>query len=158
MKTVQEFDAFYRNHVQLIQKYLARRVGFEQVEQLCAETFDIAYRRMSQAKPGFELPWLYRIAGYVVANHRRKLSREANFLAQFTAPDSAVSAEQLALTNLALAEAWKKLRPVEAAVLSLAAFEGLSIEEISKTLGVSKNAVNIRLHRARVELTKLLEL
>jgi RNA polymerase sigma-70 factor (ECF subfamily) len=158
MKTAQEFDEFYRNHLHLVQKYLSRRVGFEQVEELSAEIFDIAYRRMSQAKLGFELPWLYRIAGFVVANHRRKLNREINFLALFAAPDSAASAEQLALTNLAIAEAWKKLKPAEAAALSLAVFEGLSIEEIAMALGVSKNAVNIKLHRARNELAKLLEL
>ena len=158
MQTVQEFDSFYRGHLHLIQKYLARRVRFENVEELSSEVFDIAFRKMSQAKAGFELPWLYRIAGFVVANHRRKLQTETNLLANLTGPDTSASAEQLALAQIELAEAWKKLKPAERSALSLAAFEGLSVAEIAITLGVSKNAVSIRLHKARTELAKHLDL
>ena len=158
MNNLQEFDAFYRSNLHTIQKYLARRVNYESVEELATEVFDIAFRRMNQAKPGFELPWLYRIAGFVVANHRRKLQRETNFLRTFSAVETSASAEQLALSHLELANAWKALKSGEREVLSLAAFEALSVGEIARALGISKNAVNLRLHKARTNLAKLLNL
>jgi RNA polymerase sigma-70 factor (ECF subfamily) len=158
MQSAQEFDRFYRENLHHIQKYLARRVNFNSVDDLAAEVFDIAYRRRSQAKVGFELPWLYRIAGFVVANHRRKTQRESRLVPSLGNADTAASAEQLAMAQLELAEAWQKLRLSDRAALSLAAFEGLNVAEIAQVLGISKNAVNLRLHRARKELSKLLNL
>ncbi len=142
----------------VIQRYLARRVPLENIDDLVSEIFDIAFRRMNQAKPGFELPWLYRIAGFVVANHRRKLQRETSFLATFYAAETSASAEQIALSHVELAEAWKQLKPGEREALSLAAFEGLSVSQIATALGITTNAVNLRLHKARTKLAKHLDL
>ena len=42
---------------------------------------------------GAELPWLYRIASYQVANHRRRLAIRSHALALFTLPDAAPAAD-----------------------------------------------------------------
>ena len=42
--------------------YLARRVPRDDVEDLAADVFAIAWRKRASVTPGEELPWLYRIA------------------------------------------------------------------------------------------------
>ena len=70
--------------------------------------------------------------------------------------DSSPSAETLALVDVSLAEAWKKLTLAERQVISLTAFEGLTVPEAAKALEISNNALSIRLSRARANLAKIL--
>ena len=72
-----KFVATFRSHLQDISRYLTRRVELNQVEDLASEIFEIAWRKRESCPEGFELAWLYKIAGFVVSNHRKKLSRRA---------------------------------------------------------------------------------
>ncbi len=155
--TLDEFSALYREHQTLIAKFLARRVDFADVEDLCSEVFEIAWNKRADAVEGFELPWLYRIAGFVVANARRRATTRNRFIASLTPPDHSPSAESIAVADIALAEAWAKLGAAERATLALVAFEGLRVEEAATALGISANAASIRLHRARTKLAELLK-
>ncbi len=157
MRTEQQFTTLYRESLPLISKYLFRRVEANQVEELCSQVFEIAWQKRTAAPAGFELPWLYRIAANVISNHRRSLARETSLIASLREPNSAPSAESIALADIELAEAWAKLKPAEQNVLALAAFEGLGVHEISLALGISGNAAAVRLHRARANLALLLE-
>ena len=65
------------------------------------------------------------------------------------AADSAPSAEDIVLADRTLAEAWARLRPKDREVLALALLEDLPVGAIATALGVSANAVSIRLHRAK---------
>jgi RNA polymerase sigma-70 factor (ECF subfamily) len=157
MRTDEQFTQFYREQLPLITRYLMRRSEPAAVEDLCSEVFEIAWNRRGNAPEGFELPWLYRIAGHVVSNHRRKIARENSFLAALKEPNSAPSAESLAVADLALSEAWKQLSSSDRSVLALIAFEGLGIAEAALALGISNNTASVRLHRARAHLSELLE-
>ncbi|MEO0024428.1 MAG: hypothetical protein RL196_869 [Actinomycetota bacterium] len=155
--TPDEFSAIYREHQTPIAKFLARRVDFAEVEDLCSEVFEIAWARRDQAVAGFELPWLYKIAGFVVSNARRRASTRNRFLLSLSPADNAPSAESIAVADIALAEAWGQLGSAERAALALVAFEGLKIEEAAAALGISANATSIRIHRARTKLSELLK-
>lgn len=154
--TPEAFTASYREYLPLVSKYLYRRCNREEVEELASKVFEIAWAKRDQAEAGFELPWLYRIAGFVVANHRRTEQTKGRFLASFKSIDTAPAAEDIALADLALAEAWKKLSPEERSIISLASFDGLDSKQAAKSLGISPNAFNIRLSRARTKLKNLL--
>ena len=151
------FAAVYSKYLPAIGGFLARRVEHRFVEDLAADVFAIAWRRRATVTAGEELPWLYRIAANLVANHRRQQATAASLLFALRAPDTAPSAEDIAITDLALAEAWRRLRPRDREVLALAVLEDLPIPAISTSLGVSANAVSIRLHRAKKTLARLMD-
>ena len=105
---------------------------------------------------GEELPWLYRIASNLVANHRRKQAASASFLAGLRPVDSGPTAEDIVVADRTLAEAWARLRPREREVLGLALLEDLPPASIAAALGISVNAATIRVHRAKSALAALL--
>jgi RNA polymerase sigma-70 factor (ECF subfamily) len=148
-------DAFveaYRRHLPAMSAYLARRVEPAHVDDLAADVFAVAWRRRDRVAAGEELPWLYRIAANLVANHRRRQAAAASFLAGLRPVDSAPAAEDIVVVDRTLAEAWARLRPTEREVLALAVFEDLPPAAIATALGISVNAASIRVHRAKAAL------
>ena len=151
-----DFATVYAEHLPAISRYLARRVERDAVEDLAADVFALAWRKRDAVTPGEELPWLYRIAANLVANHRRKRAASASFLASLRPADSAPAADDIVIADQSLAAAWKQLKAKDREVLALSVFEDLPIAAVATVLGVSKNAVSIRLHRARKQLAALL--
>ena len=154
--TPEQFVSNYREYLPLISKYLLRRVDRSEVEDLASKVFEIAWNKQDQALEGYVLQWLYRIAGFVVANHRRQLKNRTSVLALIQSDSSAPSAEEIAISDLALGEAWRKLSEPEKQVLALTSFEGLTTSEAAVVLEITNNALSIRLSRARTKLAKLL--
>jgi len=150
--TPEEFTSFYRAFLPQLSGYLARRCDRSEVEELASKVFEITWRKREQAPKGFELAWLYRIAGFVVANHRRAVKSEKNFLERFRPNDFAPSPEDIAISDRDLGNAWKKLSSFEREAISLTAFEGLSNQDAAKVLEISPNAFTQRLAKARRHL------
>ena len=71
---------------------------------------------------------------------------------RFRPSDYAPSAEDIALSDIELSNAWKKLSNFEREAISLTAFEGLSQQEAAKVLEISPNAFTQRLAKARKAL------
>ncbi|RZT58216.1 RNA polymerase sigma-70 factor (ECF subfamily) [Microcella alkaliphila] len=150
------FVAVYSEYLRPISAYLARRVDRDQVEDLAADVFAIAWRKRDSVTPGEELPWLYRIASFTVANHRRRLASRTSLLARLTTQDSAPSAEDIVVADAALADAWRQLSARDREILALGVVEGLGAQDVGIALGISANAASIRLHRARARLAAAL--
>jgi len=150
-----EYTEIFREFLPKISKYLAYRVHQNDVEDLASRVFEIAWKKRSSCPVGQELPWLFKIAGFVVSNHRRKVS--AISLSLYDTDSASPSAETLVIADITFSKAWDKLTPKSRTVLALAAFDGLTITEISKALGISKNAASIRIHRARVSFDLILK-
>ncbi|MDO8336829.1 MAG: sigma-70 family RNA polymerase sigma factor [Microcella sp.] len=155
--TPDEFAAVYARHLPAVSAYLARRVERDAVDDLAADVFAVAWRKRETVTEGEELPWLYRIASYMVANHRRRHVARSNALAVLAAPDSAPSTEDIVLGDLALARAWEELRPRDREVLALAVLEDIPVNAIAVALAITPNAVSVRLHRAKKALAEALE-
>ncbi|MCU1410625.1 MAG: uncharacterized protein JWR04_1332 [Rhodoglobus sp.] len=151
-----QFERAYIQFLPAVSGYLYRRVPRQAVEDLAADVFAIAWRKRASVTSGEELPWLYRIAANVVANHRRKEASGSVLLASLRPADSAPSAEEIVVADASLGEAWRHLRPAEREVLSLALVEELAPAEVAIALGVSVNAATIRVHRAKKRLRELL--
>ena len=154
--TPEEFTAIYRQYLSQVTKYLARRVGPSSVEDLASRIFEIAWQKRAQAPAGHELPWLYRIAGYVVSNHRRNESARASFLAAFKPSESSPSVEDIAINDILLSQAWARLSPSERQVISLTSFDGLDNPSAARVLQITTNAFALRLSKAKSKLKKLL--
>jgi RNA polymerase sigma-70 factor (ECF subfamily) len=151
----QEFTETFRQHLPKVSRYLAYRVNANDIEDLASKVFEIAWQKRSSCTAGNELAWLYKIAGYVVSNHRRKVT--AISLALFDSDATAPSAEDLVISDRSIKQAWSKLDAKDRTVLGLVAFDQLSVAEIAIALGISTNAASIRLHRARKNFDELLK-
>ena len=148
----EHFTRTYRELLPAISRYLSRRVPEREVEDLAAQTFEIAWSKRAEVTAGEELPWLYRIASFQVANYRRKHQSAVRYLVLSLVPESAPSAESLAIFDIDLAAAWRTLTSAEQSLLALVVFEGLSVQDAATASEISANAASIRLHRARKKL------
>jgi RNA polymerase sigma-70 factor (ECF subfamily) len=155
------FERCFDEHYLRIFAFAARRVpGRESAEDVVADTFAIAWRRRDRI-PEEALPWLYAIAGNVIANqyrssHRRhnldeRLAREASVAAPGTDPAESLGGRD------ELAAALGRLEEAEREVLRLVAWEGLSTRDGARVVGCSSGAFRVRLHRARRKLAKELD-
>jgi RNA polymerase sigma factor (sigma-70 family) len=141
-----------------------RRCGCaEDAADVVAETFAIAWRRVDMVPSGDEARlWLYGIARNVVANHRRGLARRRDLSAALAAEVAGVyepSAEQSAGESVefsAVGRVFRELPEADRELLALVAWEGLDHGQIATVLGCSRNAVRIRLYRARQRLARAL--
>jgi RNA polymerase sigma-70 factor, ECF subfamily len=143
------FRGIYREFLGPIRAYLARRVPFDDVEDLAADVFAVAWKKRASVNEGEELPWLYRIASFVVANYRRKERHRFDLLWLFHEPDTSPAADVLAESDPDLASAWATLSVGQRELLALVVVDGVPVNEAARVLGVSPNAVSIRLHRAK---------
>ena len=155
------FGMLFDRHAGLIHRYLARRLGAQAADDLLAEVFLAAFRhrdRYESTRPDAR-PWLYGIAGHVVAGHRREEARRWRLLAALPTgpdePDPATAAADRATAQLAgrdLAGALAALNTDERAALLLLAWEDLSYAQIAEALDVPIGTVRSRISRARQKL------
>ncbi len=155
--TEQEFNDIFRAHLAETSRFIARRTKAEDVEDLAADLFALAWQKRASIPKGLELPWLYKSARYLISNHNRKQQGRASILAALKEPETAPSAESIALADIELAAAWKALNAKEQEILALWAFEGLEPKQLAIALEKSENACAIALSRAKAKLTLLLD-
>lgn len=141
-----------------VRAYAARRVEPDAVDDVVAETFAIAWRKLPREDD--PLPWLYGVARKVVHGHRRSHARRSALLARVTSRGGASPAatagpdpaERVAGIDPRLARALAALSPVEREAICLVAWEGLTGAAAARAAGCSENAFNVRLSRARAHL------
>jgi RNA polymerase sigma-70 factor, ECF subfamily len=150
------FRAIYEANYDRILGYIIRRTEPDAVDDIVAETFTIAWRRLDDVPTGEEARlWLYGAARRVLANHERAKRRRDRLLTRLR--DQATSPIHRPRTtddDSALADAFARLPPADREILSLMAWEELDAGQIGRVLGCSRGAVRIRLHRARRRLVR----
>jgi RNA polymerase sigma-70 factor (ECF subfamily) len=155
----QEFAAVYAKNYQPLLGYALRRCQSpDDAADVVAETFTVAWRRADDLPPVDEARlWLYGVARRVVANHLRGERRHSIKTAMLRDElASAPAAAPARLEDTPVAQAFGKLPDGDRELLALVAWEGLGNAEIAKVLGCSRNAVSIRLHRARKRFARVL--
>ncbi|RCG30228.1 sigma-70 family RNA polymerase sigma factor [Sphaerisporangium album] len=154
------FEAVYRQTYGQITAYAARRCDSPQdAADVVAETFAIAWRRMDELPPGDEaVLWLYGVARKVLANHLRGEARRRAHRAEFDAgmADLYAASPDRGIELKVIAEVFRSLPDDDRELLSLVAWEGLDRRQIATALGLSRNAVRVRLHRARRRFSRAL--
>jgi RNA polymerase sigma factor (sigma-70 family) len=151
----QRFTALYREHQRRVRDFAQRRVGADLAQEVVAETFLVAWRRLDDI-PGAAIPWLYRVALYEIANLRRRQAKAVRLYDALRESGTATAMEDEAddITELARAVgvAFANLKPRDQEILRLAAWEQLSSSEAAAVLQCSVPAYRMRLHRARIRL------
>ncbi|QKG24503.1 RNA polymerase sigma factor [Actinomadura verrucosospora] len=157
------FERVYAAHRARILGYALRRTADPQdAADVLAETFLIAWRRLDDVPPGDAAkPWLYGVARRVLANHHRGERRRSALVGDLAGQlrtDLAAHRPAAPEGDLAaIAAAFGELSDDDRELLALVGWEGLDRAEIAAVLGCSRNAVRIRLHRARRRLARALD-
>jgi RNA polymerase sigma-70 factor (ECF subfamily) len=149
----EQFDELWRTHAGSIFAYAARRVGRDAAEEVVADVFGVAWRRMDQL-PNEPLPWLYGVAHNVIRQRHRSESRRQRL--HETLVTTLVTSTGLDDVS-AITEALKHLDERDQEVLRLVAWEELEPRQAAQVLGVTAAAFRMRLSRARGRLRTELE-
>jgi RNA polymerase sigma-70 factor (ECF subfamily) len=173
----ERFAVLFDRHAGEVHRYLARRVGPDNADDLVAETFLIAFSQRDRYDPSREnaRPWLYGIATNLVGRHRRNEVRFFRAIARTGAdpaacagagPAAVHAAESLAdrvtervaaqQVRKQLAAALARLRPGDRDVLLLVAAGGFDYQEVAVALGIPVGTVSSRLARARRKVREAL--
>lgn len=150
------FEALYARFADPVFRYAVRRTdNTADAEDVLAETFAVCWRRLGDVPSGKELPWLYGVARRVLANQRRALGRIDRLRGRLEA-EPAKDVDPPAEEGSAL-DVLGSLSEADQEVLRLSLWEELAPAEIAVALGISENAVYIRLHRARRRFARRFE-
>jgi RNA polymerase sigma factor (sigma-70 family) len=149
------FEEIYAANCGPILGYVLRRTDNpDDAADVIAETFLTAWRRLDAVPPGDEARlWLYGVARRVLANYRRGERRRAVLADRLRTELTAGSWPEQYTGELAeFAAAFRSLPEPDRELLALVGWEGLDRGQAATVLGCSRNAVRIRLHRARRRL------
>ena len=151
------FRSAYQEHFSIVYRYLASRSSnYSDVPDLAAEVFATLWRRVDAVPKDSDLrPWLIGVARNVLANHRRGIKRRERLALRLAAEpqrDGSTEPDAELLSRLRLALQLLPNRDREALLLVL--WDDLSHQDAAKTLGCSRNALDVRLHRARRRLAR----
>jgi RNA polymerase sigma factor (sigma-70 family) len=154
-----KFEALFRESYPLVRAYALRRAAPDAAQDVVAETFLVAWRRL-EAVPEDALPWLYGTARRVLANQRRSAARGVALEQRLSGvagadvrADLGDSVADAQLVRLALGRLSDRSREA----LMLVAWEGLDGTRAARAAGCSKAAFAVRLHRARAHLADALD-
>ena len=157
------FEQVYAAHRAKILGYALRRTADPQdAADVLAETFLIAWRKLDDVPPGEAARlWLYGVARRVLANHHRGERRRSvlvgDLAGQVRIDLAAHRAPRPEGELVAIVAAFRELPENDQELLSLVGWEDLNHGEIAAVLGCSRNAVRIRLHRARRRFARELD-
>jgi RNA polymerase sigma-70 factor, ECF subfamily len=152
------FEAFVREVADPVRRFLLRRTDADTADDVLGETMLVCWRRFDELPPADErLPWVYVTARNCLRNAERSARRRSRLTARIVshdqpAPFAAAADAAYDAEVEELHAALRALRPADAEVLRLWAWEELTAEQIARVLGVTANAAAIRLHRAKRRL------
>ena len=145
------------------QAFARRRVGDD---QLAADAVQESLLRALKSDQKFSaddnvLAWFYRILRNVLTDLHRRHSVQARGLERLAAESAithdAADADVERTACACFRGLLPTLRPEYARVLELSDLNGKPAAEIAEQLGISKNNLKVRLHRARRQLRERLE-
>jgi RNA polymerase sigma-70 factor (ECF subfamily) len=157
MSSRDRFEALYRAYCDRVAAFVYRRTPAATADDVVAEVFLIAWRRLEEV-PEDELAWLLRITRGVLSNRRRGEGRRSALRERLVAHAAAEervrqdSSEGESPVLRALACLGERDREV----LLFVAWDGLDRAQAARVLGISSGAFAVRLHRARRRLERAL--
>lgn len=151
------FEALAAEVYEPLQRYVRRRIDAAAADDVVSDTLLVCWRRLDDIPEDAGLPWTLGVARRCLANDRRGERRQANvghrLAAQPIVPPGAADETDLgAELHTALAE----LPDTDREIVLLWAWEGLPPRDIAVAMGLSANAVSIRLHRVKQRLAERL--
>ncbi|HET6938888.1 MAG TPA: RNA polymerase sigma factor [Nocardioides sp.] len=157
-------EAFYRDHVEVVQRFVARRVSDPHLAaDLTADVFLAAVDGAAtyDSRRGPVVAWLYGVGRNAIAAEARRRARELHAVrriegrrlldgAALSRIEERLDAER---ESRRLHRAIAALPEADRALLELVSLDGLSIADAARVLGVKPATARVRLHRSRARVT-----
>ena len=156
------FEAMWREHRHQVLAYCLRRASSADSEDACAETFLVVWRRIDEIPPAPKtLPCLYGIARRTLSNQTRAFYRRGRLHTKLTNLGMTPAADPMLVVvqsadDKVVTDAVQRLKPVDREIVMLDVWEGLSRAEIADVMGMTRAAVDQRIHRAYQKLSRAL--
>ena len=159
------FAVIYRRHAPAIQRYVTRRIGPQDADDVVTETFLAAFaQRATFRAEGREcLPWLYGIAtNFLRRHHRAERRRMRSSARAWAAPDAEAFTDRVddrvsaQAAKARLAGALARLPASQRDALLLFVWAGLPYEQVATATGAPLGTVQSRISRARASLRRSL--
>ena len=153
----QTFKTLYRSIYPDLLRFVQRRADRDQAEDVVAEAFLVAWRRLDELPraPEDARAWVFGIARNTLLNERRGRRRREALGVRLADPLATPTGDcdaDLVASRIDLAKAWGALPAGHQEVLALAVFEHLQAPQAAAVLDISAVAFRLRLSRARREL------
>ena len=146
------FERLAPGLIEPVRRYLARRTDPATADDVLAETLLVCWRRAEEL-PEEPLPWVYGVARNCLRNAERAARRQERVAARIVALDP--PAESLPGRRTATRSSpmpWPRCAPTTPSCCACGRGSSWTPAEIAVVLGVTANAVAIRLHRAKRKL------
>ena len=157
------FEDIWNDHRLQVLAYCLRRVPGPEGEDACAETFLVVWRRLEAVPPPPRtLLFIYGIARKVLANQARSFHRRDRLNQKLANLGVSPPADPMHLVvqgaaGQQVAQAVRRLKPTDREIVRLDAWEELSREQIAEVMGLTRAAVDQRIHRAYQRLSRALQ-
>jgi RNA polymerase sigma factor (sigma-70 family) len=154
----QHLTELYAAHAARLYAYARRHGGVPAAEDLVADAFVIALRRLDDvpADPDEARAWLIGTVRKLAANRRRRETTQADWWHAAVRDGwharADASAEEVVAERDTCVRSLAALSEDDREALLLVAWDGLSQEQAAAVLGLTRNAFSVRLHRARRRL------
>lgn len=156
-------EAFYRDHVEAVQRFVARRVSDPHLAaDLTADVFLAAVDSAASYDPrrGPVTAWLYGVGRNAIAAEARRRARELHTVRRIEGrrlldPGALARIEErldAERESRRLHRAIAELPEEDRALLELVSLDGLSIADAARVLGVKPATARVRLHRSRARV------
>ena len=149
-------EALFCDNFSAVRSYARRRAPESMVDDVVAETFLVAWRRIDDL-PDDVRPWLLGVARKTLSTHLRSARRRSSLVEKLSAAELPAAFSQVDGPDVGLVGALQRLSATDQEVLALAAWEELRPREAAVVLGVSPAWYRVRLHRAKRRLLRELE-
>ncbi len=153
-----DFEAWFLEHREAVYRFVRFRVATrEAAEDITSDVFLKALRSLHRYDSRRSAPrtWLFRIARNAVTDHLRALRRQGSrnvsldFVPDLASTDPSQEEQVLEMERKRLLmTSMATLRPADQEILSLRYGADLGNREIADSLGITANAVAVRIHRA----------
>ncbi|GGT46073.1 RNA polymerase sigma factor [Nonomuraea spiralis] len=158
------FATLFDRHAPLLHRYVTRRLGPSEAEDVVADTFLTAFQHRGgydRSRPDAR-PWLYGIASNLIGRRRRTETSLYRAYVRSGVHPAELSGSQVEdgvntlAVNRPLAQALLKLTQADRDVLLLVAWAELSYQEVADALAIPPGTVASRLNRARLQIRQAL--
>ena len=136
--------------------FALRRVPANDAEDVVAETFLVAWRRL-ESLPAEPLPWLLGTARKVIATRHRGNRRVSNLYNRLHEHTSHFQPNHDPDDRADLVRVFNSLSDKDREVLMLIGWDGLTVAQAAEVIGCSSQSFSLRLHRARKRLEARME-
>ncbi len=154
------FGELYDHYFPIIYGYALKRVGSqEDAEDIASLTFERALKNIHRFEwKGISFSaWLYRIATNIITDYFR--SKGSHRQVSFEEVEGIISSTEMDAGRIEmiarLMEMIGRLPTSYQHMLTLKFYEGLTLDEMSETLGLSKKTVTMKLYRSMKALRKI---